>query len=1177
MARPTPTRPDTLDGLRVVADFVDDAVASRIVDAGVRDRLLAEVERRRGVLLGTQPPVWGTPAAWAVPAPAPVTAPAPRVRRAWRAVASEVAVHGLVDVGVALVLTATLGFTLFAFRSVDPLLRTLGLVGGPVALACCSLALRGRGAPRVAAGLELAAGALTVVVALSAFADGAPIPPDLSGPARALAWAGVSALLAAAFARLGRGRTGALHLLVAPLGWFAAGSMAATRLVWPSAALLAASAVGVGLTALAGVRGKGRWAQDAVLLAAPAVGVCWSGTLLLAARDVLAAGDVVVRDVWPAAAVLTASASAAAVLAAWYARGRVGETAGLGLAAALTAATTVALAPAWGSWAPAAGAAVAVVLLELAAARRAARELESVLGAAACGALLLVGADPAPAIVTWTAASLWAHARLWHPASASVPRVTGAGEVSAGRGAAVGTALPRTVLVVAAAAPVGVAGALALDTSLDLGPVAAVGAVVAALCAGVAWRARTGRRPSEAAAFYRVWAPLLAGAAWLAVGASWLVLGEPAGLALVCALAAAAAVSVLPLAPALRIGLGLAPVLTAVVAASATAGLTGNGTAVARALAALLATVAGAVLAARATPPLTGARSSTSSTGAAAAGPGALILAGQLPALGTLLDAGAGPARTTTLVLWAVGWAAALAAPSRRAVGWGRVHGLALAAAHLFTAAVVDLWGVRVPEDLLATVAAVGLATCAVSLRDRRGPAAARAAWAGAGTVLVLAAAAEAGAGWLTCALLLLAAGLVVAAVPARTAVARRSLLAAAAGTLLAALANASATDLLGDVHLTVLAAAAGGTLSALAALALRRAGEEEGRRDVAAAGLLLGVGVAALAGLIGLVATSAPRDGGLAPVALGLAGAAAAAGVGAARLPRLPLRSAAVGAALEAGAVAAAAASLAEVPRLALCQAVSVLATTAAVRLSTGASTPEQARHWGVPLTLGATASTIAGLWLATPQPGSAPVVVALVVLAAQCAGAGLATDRASLLAVAPAAVVLAVLVSVVELPAPPLLALTLPVGAGLLVEADLAARAVRRGRLPAAPKAVAALDTAGLAVTLLPAVGQVAAGRLELTPVAVLAGVAVLVWGAVGRIRRRVLAGAAAAASALVLVVAVPLVRLLPQVRGVWLWVSLAVLGALLLLGAASLERGRSVVAGTLRRVEERMRDWP
>jgi len=145
------------------------------------------------------------------------------------------------------------------------------------------------------------------------------------------------------------------------------------------------------------------------------------------------------------------------------------------------------------------------------------------------------------------------------------------------------------------------------------------------------------------------------------------------------------------------------------------------------------------------------------------------------------------------------------------------------------------------------------------------------------------------------------------------------------------------------------------------------------------------------------------------------------------------------------------------------------------------------------------------------------------------------------------------------------------------LYVEADLAARAVRRGRLPAAPKAVAALDTAGLAVTLLPAVGQVAAGRLELTPVAVLAGVAVLVWGAVGRIRRRVLAGAAAAASALVLVVAVPLVRLLPQVRGVWLWVSLAVLGALLLLGAASLERGRSVVAGTLRRVEERMRDWP
>lgn len=1204
MARPTPPRPDTLDGLRVIAEFVDAAAANRLVDAEVRDRLLAEVERRRSSLLAVPtPPVWGTPAAWALPAPAlvpsaaPVASAAPRVRRAWRAVAADIAVHGLVDVGVALVLTATLGFTLFAFSSVEPLLRTLGLVGGPVALAGCSLALRGRGAPRVAAGLELAAGALTAVVALSAFADGAPFPPDLAGPARALAWAGMSALLAAAFAWLGRGRTGALHLLVAPLGWFAAGSLAATRLAWPSAALLAVGALAVGLTALAGVRGRGRWAPDAVLVAAPAAALTWSGTLLLASRDG-----------WPPAAILTASLSAVAVLAAWHIRGRIGETAALGITAALTAATSAALVPAWGSWAPAAGALVGVVLLERAVSRSAGPELETALAAAACCALLLVGGEPAPAIAAWTAASLWAHARLWHPGPA---------------GEGVGVALRQAVLVVAVAAPVGAAGVLALGTSLDLGPVAAAGAIIAAVCAAIARRARSGPGPSTAgsrpADLYLVWAPLLAGAAWLATGAAAL-LGQPAGPALVCALAAAVAVSVLPPAPALRVGLALAPVLSAVVAAAAVAGLSGNGTTVAVALAALLAIVAGAILATRlARPGTPGSVEPAGSTpgldtsdtvepagstpGApepvrsfpAASGPGAVILAGQLPALGTLLVATGGPARTTTLVLWAAGWVAALAAPSRRSVGWGAVHGLALVAAHLFVAVAVELWGVRVPRDLLAAAAAVGLATCAVSLRDRAAPWAARAAWAGAGTVALLAAAAEAGAGWRTCALLLLAVGVVAAALSAQASAARRGLLVTAAVTLLAALSSASGTDLLADVAPAVLAAATGGALAALAAVALPRPGTGgEARRDVAAAGLLLGLGVAALAGLDGfvelagwgppggdsraaeLLRAGASGGSGVAVLGIGLAAAALAAGARAARLPRLPLRSAAVGAALEAGAVAANAASLAQGARLVLCLAAAILATLAAVRLATGTPTSEPARPWTVPLTLGATASTIAALWLAALQPGPMALVVALVVLAAQGAGAGLATDRAALLAVAPAAVAAAVLVAVAELPAPPLLALTLPVGAGLLVEADLAARAVRRGRLPASPEAIAALDSAALAVTLLPALGQVASGRLALTPVAVLAGAAVLVWGAAGRVRRRVLAGAAAAAAALVLVVAVPLVRLLPQVEGAWLWVSLAVLGGLLLLGAASLERGRSVVAGTWRRIEEGMRDW-
>jgi hypothetical protein len=77
----------------------------------------------------------------------------------------------------------------------------------------------------------------------------------------------------------------------------------------------------------------------------------------------------------------------------------------------------------------------------------------------------------------------------------------------------------------------------------------------------------------------------------------------------------------------------------------------------------------------------------------------------------------------------------------------------------------------------------------------------------------------------------------------------------------------------------------------------------------------------------------------------------------------------------------------------------------------------------------------------------------------------------------------------------------------------------------------------------------------------VAAAVGVAVIAWGVITRVRRRLVAGSVIAAAGLFIPVAVPLVRLLPSWEGAALWVLIAGLG-LVAVGAASLmERGKVV----------------
>jgi hypothetical protein len=72
---------------------------------------------------------------------------------------------------------------------------------------------------------------------------------------------------------------------------------------------------------------------------------------------------------------------------------------------------------------------------------------------------------------------------------------------------------------------------------------------------------------------------------------------------------------------------------------------------------------------------------------------------------------------------------------------------------------------------------------------------------------------------------------------------------------------------------------------------------------------------------------------------------------------------------------------------------------------------------------------------------------------------------------------------------------------------------------------------------------------------------GVAVTVWGVLTRVRRRLVAGGVAVGAGLLVLLAVPLVRLLPSWEGAGLWVLIAGLGLVAVVAASLVERGKAV----------------
>jgi hypothetical protein len=151
-----------------------------------------------------------------------------------------------------------------------------------------------------------------------------------------------------------------------------------------------------------------------------------------------------------------------------------------------------------------------------------------------------------------------------------------------------------------------------------------------------------------------------------------------------------------------------------------------------------------------------------------------------------------------------------------------------------------------------------------------------------------------------------------------------------------------------------------------------------------------------------------------------------------------------------------------------------------------------------------------------------------------------------------------------------------TVPLGIAMLVVVA-AWRADRRSRgEPVATVQVTILELLAIGLVVGASLVEVFTVGPVRGLVALGAGAAIAAWGALTKVSRRLLAGAGAVLLGVVLMIAGPIARLVPEVKGAVLWVVLGVAGVVLIVVATGLERGRERIAAAVRRVDELMEGW-
>jgi hypothetical protein len=105
-----------------------------------------------------------------------------------------------------------------------------------------------------------------------------------------------------------------------------------------------------------------------------------------------------------------------------------------------------------------------------------------------------------------------------------------------------------------------------------------------------------------------------------------------------------------------------------------------------------------------------------------------------------------------------------------------------------------------------------------------------------------------------------------------------------------------------------------------------------------------------------------------------------------------------------------------------------------------------------------------------------------------------------------------------------------------------------------------VTVLDIAGSTMLVAAATVQSLLGALQNALLVLAAGIGIVVWAAVGRIKHRLAIGVGTIVLAVALLLVVPLVEVVPTMSGPGLWATVAVIGLGIIVLATTIEQSRS-----------------
>lgn len=232
---------------------------------------------------------------------------------------------------------------------------------------------------------------------------------------------------------------------------------------------------------------------------------------------------------------------------------------------------------------------------------------------------------------------------------------------------------------------------------------------------------------------------------------------------------------------------------------------------------------------------------------------------------------------------------------------------------------------------------------------------------------------------------------------------------------------------------------------------------------------------------------------------------------------------------------------------------------------------------EWRPPLLVGApVAGGVAVAAAASALPDRTLLVSALILVAAQCVVIGRVVGSTPLLVAGPPLLSLSWMLYASEALSGNPQWYMVPVGLALIVMAVLLRWTRRQAGKDVATVDVVALELAGIGLLAGAALVQTATDSLGYALLAIVEGILVALWGAVTKVRRRLAAGVGVVIVSVVMLIAVPLLPLLPEWRGAVLWVAVAGLGLAAIVVATFIERGRAKVGAWVTSLSETLNDW-